>query len=236
MSTKPARPDDDDEDATPYGVAFEAPHVPPPIAYPTDDDDDFAGPAVAPRKKKKRKPRPDGVGEVAEQHRDRLLEREDDPSAALPWWTEAACVACVGVPLTLLAVAVIAYNAERANLAVGLFLLVGVVAAAAVETAAVTAFLVVVGNLFGIDYGPVRQAIPKLVAVIVLVNGVTLLSARMCLPVGLVAGSLVGVPAFWRLFRIGLQETLISVGVMVLASWVLAAALLALAVTKAQGG
>lgn len=229
MSTKPARPDDDDDDATPYGVAFEAPHVPPPIDYPPEDDE-FVAPADAPRKKK-RKRRPDGVGEVPPEHRDRLLEREELPPAT-PWWTEAAIVAAVGALLTLISVVVIAVGVEKANFAVGVFLLVGVTAAVVVQTVAVTAFLVVAGNLFGINYGPVVEAITRLVAVVLLVNGVTLAGCLWFVPVGLVVGSLFGVPVFWWLFKLSLHDTLISVGIMAVPSWVLAALVFAAMVTK----
>ena len=229
MSTKPARPDDDDEDTTPYGVAFEAPHVPPPIDYPAEDDD-LVAPANAPRKKK-RKRRPDGVGEVAPEHRDKTLGREELPPAT-PWWTEAAVVAAAGALLTLMSVVVFAAGVEKANFAVGVFLLVGVTAAIVVETAAVTAFLMMAGNLFGINYGPVVEALTRLVAVVLLVNGVTLAGSLLNIPVGLVVGSLFGVPAFWWLFKLSLHDTLISVGIMAVPSWVLAALVFAAMITR----
>ena len=237
MDTKPPRRNDDDEDATPYGVAFEAPHTPPAIEYPPEDDD-FVTPANAPRKKKKRnRPAADGydsgpAGEPSPKRRPDILEREELPPA-IPWWAEAAAVAGVGLLLTLVAVVVVAANVKQANLAVGVFLLVGVAVAVVVETAAVTAGLFVAGNLFGIDYGPAKEALVKLAAVVLLVDGVTLAGSLMCVPVGLVAGSLVGGPAFWRLFKVGLQETFVSVGVMVVPAWVLAAAIFATKLSKA---
>jgi len=239
MSTKPTRPPDDDEDeVTPYGVTHEAPHAPPPINYPADDGDELLPPEdEAPRKKKKRKKRPDGFGEVAGHRRDRLLERDEGAVSAVPWWAEAAVVAFFGAAPTLLVVALVAANAKQANLAVGVFLGLALGVAVVVQTAAVTGFLFIVDNLFGIDYGPVKEAVAKLAATVVFVNGVTLFGTLVtCIPIGLVAGALSGFPVFWRLFKLGLQETLISVALIALPACVLAAALFALMVTKAQGG
>jgi len=236
MSTKPKRPrDEDDDDVTPYGVTHEAPHVPPPISYPVDDDELLPPEDEAPRKKKKRKKRPDGFGRVAGHHRDKFLEREEEPSA-IPWWAEAAAVAAMGAVPTLLVVAVIAANAKQANLAIAVFLALAVGVAVLVQTAAVTAFLFVVGNLFGIDYGPIKEAVVRLAATVIFVNGVTLFGSLLCIPIGLVSGAVAGVPIFWWLFKIGLQETLISVTLIALPACVLAAAIFALMVTKAQGG
>ena len=237
MSTKPTRPrDEDDEDPVPYGVAFEAPHVPPPLSYPPEDDGELLPPEPdAPRKKKKRKRRPEGFGEVAGHHRDATLEREAVPSG-VPWWAEAAAVAALGAAPTLLVIGILAAGVKQAHFAVGVFLLLVVIGAVVVQTVAVTAFLVVVGNFFGINYGPVKEAVTRLAATVVFVNGVTLFASLLCVPVGLVAGSLAGFAAFLWLFKLGLQETLLSVAVIALPAWVLAAALFALAVTKAQGG
>ena len=238
MSTKATRPrDEDDEEVTPYGVAFEAPHAPPPLSYPSEDDHELLPPEPdAPRKKKKRKGRPDGFGEVAGHHRDRVLE----PKAAPPgvaWWAESAAFAAAGALPALLAVGLIAARVKQAHFAVGVFLALVVVGAVVVQTVAVAGFLVAVGKFIGIDYGPAKEAAVKLAAAVVFVNGVTLLGTQLlCEPVGLVAGSLAGLPAFWRLFKLGLQETLLSVAVIALPACVLAAALLALMVTKAQGG
>ena len=237
MSTKPTRPrDEDDEEVTPYGVAFEAPHLPPPVSYPPDDDGELLPPeGDTPRKKTKRKPRPDGFGEVAGQHRDKTLERVDVPSG-VPWWAEAAAIAAVGALSTLIAIVVIAARVKQANFAVGVFLCLVVVGAVVVQTVAVTGFLFLFGNFFGIDYGPIREAVVKVGATVVFVNGVTLFGSLMCVPMGLVAGSLAGFPVFWRLFKLGLQETLMSVALIALPACVLAAAIFAMMVTRAQGG
>ncbi len=237
MSTKPTRPrDEDDEEVTPYGVAFEAPHVPPPLSYPPEDDGELLPPEPdAPRKKKKGKRRPDGFGEVAGHHRDPTLEREAVPSG-VPWWAEAAAAAALGAMPTLLVIVKIAAGVKQANFAVGVFLFLVVVGAVVVQTVAVAVFLALVGNFFGINYGPVKEAVVRLAATVVFVNGVTLFGSLLCVSIGLVAGSLAGFAAFWRLFKLGLQETLLSVAVIVLPAWALAAALFALAVTKAQGG
>ncbi len=237
MSTKPTRPrDEDDEPPEPYGVAFEAPHAPPPLSYPAEDDGELLPPeGDAPRKKAKRKRRPDGFGEVAGQHRDRTLERVDVPPG-VPWWAESAAFAAAGALPALLAVGIIAARVKQANFAVGVFLALVVVGAVVVQTVAVAGFLVAVGKFFGIDYGPVKEAAVKLAATVVFVNGVTLFGSLLCVPIGLVAGSLAGFPAFWRLFKLGLQETLLSVAVIALPACVLAAAIFALMVTKAQGG
>ena len=237
MSTKATRPrDEDDDEVTPYGVAFEAPHAPPPLSYPSEDDHELLPPEPDAPRKKKRKGRPDGFGEVAGHHRDRVLE----PKAAPPgvaWWAESAAFAAAGALPALLAVGLIAARVKQAHFAVGVFLALVVVGAVVVQTVAVAGFLVAVGKFFGIDYGPAKEAAVKLAAAVVFVNGVTLLGTQLlCEPVGLVAGSLAGLPAFWRLFKLGLQETLLSVAVIALPACVLAAALLALMVTKAQGG
>jgi hypothetical protein len=234
MNTTPRRPDpDDDEDRTPYGLTSEPKHVPPPIDYGQDEDSDEPvaleraddGP---PRKKKrkKRRPRADGDEPLPSKRRKDILEREDLPPV-IPWWTAAAITAGVGLLLTVVTAAVVAVNADKGGFLAGVVTLFGALVATAVEAAGVTAVLFVVGNLFGIDYGPVQQALPKLVAVVLLVNGVTLAGSLMCVPVGLVVGSLVGVPTFWKLFQLSPIESALSVGVMSVAAWVLAALVLA---------
>ena len=88
------------------------------------------------------------------------------------------------------------------------------------------------GHRVGINYGPVVEALTRLVAVVLLVNGVTLAGSLLNIPVGLVVGSLFGVPAFWWLFKLSLHDTLISVGIMAVPSWVLAALVFAAMITR----
>jgi hypothetical protein len=100
-----------------------------------------------------------------------------------------------------------------------------------VQVAAVTALLVVIGQFFGIDYGPAVHAVVKLAAVVVFVDGLTA-ALTLCTPLGLMMAAIIGAGAFQYLFRLAIHEMLLSVAGMVLAAFLLNAYALRLFVTK----
>jgi hypothetical protein len=234
----PPRPDDE-EDATPYGMAYEAPFSPPPFpVQPEADDDDFVTPANAPKKKKKRSKadEPEELGKVtARKPKIDILERPDlEPK--YPWWVEPAIAGGIGALFILIGIVVKAIQVDKAGAAVGMFLIVGALAVIVVQTALVTALLTVVGHLFSIDYGPVAQAIPKLVSVVTFVNGLTIFIVVTCSPCGLMVAAIAGAAVFQRLFKLTLQEMLLSVAGMIFASWTLNAVVVSLIAAKMAKG
>ncbi len=184
----------------------------------------------APKKRRKRKPEedeetvaeeteaedepPQRTGEVG----DRILKREEDNPGK--WWAVPVALIAVGLLLCLVPIGVLASELGVGK-SLGYFALTLVLVA--VQIAGVTVFLVAVGTFFGIDYGPAKEAVLKLAAVVAIVDGLT---AAMLLwnPCGLVVAVLFGVGVFQYLFRLAVFETLLSVAGMVAAAWILNAA------------
>jgi hypothetical protein len=126
-----------------------------------------------------------------------------------------------GFALSLIPAGVLAAK-SGASAGAGVFGLV--VAALVVQVVAVTGLLVVVGHLFGIDYGPAVEAVVKLAAVVAVVDGLTAVIYLSCTPLGLMVAALVGAGVFQYLFRLSAHEMMLSVVPMIAAAWVLNAA------------
>ena len=186
----------------------------------------FADPAAPPeppapeppRTRKKKRRRAEGEEPAAEAPReigDRILQREEESPGR--WWAVPAGLIAVGFLLCLVP---IVYVMVKGGAGIGVALLAAAVVGIVVQVAAVTAFLSGVGYVFGIDYGPAVQAVVKLAAVVVLVDGLTG-SFLLINPCALVVAVLVGCGVFQYLFRLSVFEMLLSVAGMVGAAWVL---------------
>jgi len=156
-----------------------------------------------------------------------ILERPDEVPKH-PWWQAPALIAGVGFVLCLVPIGVIA---SQAGVRTGALVIVLAAVAIVVQIAAVTALLMVVGTLFGIEYGPAGEAVGKLAAVVILVDGLTGVFS-LCSPCGLMLAAIIGAGVFQYLFKLGVIELLVSVAGMVLASWVLNAAVVSILAKK----
>jgi hypothetical protein len=203
-----------------YQFADELGPLPPPAEPPAPAEE-----APAPRRKKRR---PQPTGEVAEEHRDRILDREDEPPP-VAWWVAPVILIVVGFLLCLIPVVLVA---SEKGAAVGLKAAAVALVGVPVQVIAVTALLVVIGQFFGIDYGPALHAVVKLAAVVVIVDGLTAALAVGCTPLGLMMAAIIGAGVFQYLFRLAIHEMLLSVAGMVLAAFLLNAYALRLLVTR----
>jgi hypothetical protein len=209
---------------------------PPPELASREGEIDLDDAAPAPRRKRKRRkedrptdPEPDWepVEAPPKPPRD-ILDREELPPPRA-FWVVPAILSGIGFALCLVMIGVIA-SKEGASVGLGLVLLtvIGVV----IQVAAVTAFLTAVGTLFGIDYGPAVEAVVKLVAVILIVDGLTSVSL-LWNPCALVFGAFAGAAVFQYLFRLSVFEMLVSVAGMVGGAWVLNAVVISILASKA---
>ncbi|OWK45352.1 hypothetical protein [Fimbriiglobus ruber] len=203
------------------------PPPPPQVVEPEPVDEEADGDEPRPRKKKKkRKPRvgPDGqpVGEVRKEHRDRILDREE-VEPAVPWWAVPAVLTAVGFLLCLIPIGVVA---SKAGAEVAAIAIVGTAVAVVVQVTIVSTLMTLVGGFFGIDYGPLHQALAKLVAIITMMDGVTGTIGIGCIPAGVLVAGIVGFGLFQYQFRLAIQETFLTVGAMVVASWSLNAVII----------
>jgi hypothetical protein len=240
--TGPARPDDDpgfEPAEEGYGFADPDPPARPPVPLPPVDD----APArdehemsldeeTRPRRRRKRR-RADGDGdepdgEWAEEPGDRILRREEVQAPA-NWWVVPAALFAGGFVLSLIPVGVLAAK-SGASAGAGMFglIVVGLV----VQVVSVTAALMVLGQFFGIDYGPAREAVLKLAAVVAVVDGLTAVILFTCSPFGLILAVVVGAGVFQYLFRLSVHEMLLSVAPMVAAAWVLNASVVGILYQK----
>lgn len=230
--TGPARPDDDPGfEPVEEGYTFADPDPParPPVSLPPVDDvpvrdqhemslDEETRP---PRRRKKRH-RADGDEdepeiEAAAEPGDRILSREEVQTPPT-WWVVPTGLFVGGFVLSLIPVGVIAAK-SGASAGAGVFALI--VVGLVVQVVSVTGLLMVVGQLFGIDYGPAVEAVVKLAAVVAVVDGLTAVIYLACTPLGLMLAALVGAGVFQYLFRLSIHEMLLSVAPMVAAAWVL---------------
>ncbi len=210
----PRRDDIDAEDGRgEYGLG--PPDAPPP-APTVPDADDAAEPAP---RRRKRKARPPGFGEVGPGHRDKLLglDRPPDPEPLTQWWVPAAGCAAAGLLLGLVPIVAVLLKAQGGAKLIG-YVVVGGVAAELAEVAALTAFLTAIGHAFGIEYGPVKEAVTKLAAVVLFVNGLTLALLAGCSPFAVALAVPAGVAAFWGLFKLSTTEAMITGLALTLAS------------------
>lgn len=221
------REDDDEDDATPYGLAFEPPHVAPPIPLPPpDEEDEVTEPANAPRRKKK--PKRSAAEETAAAAKlggatyfDRILDRVEAPPTAYPWWVEVAAAGVAGALLILVGIAAVAIRADKAGVDVGVVLVAGALTVILAHSAFMAFTLMVVGQVMTVDYGPVVQTVPKLAAATLLANGLTLALVGVGLPCALLFSAMIFYTVFQRLFRLSMMETIYCVVALMMASWVL---------------
>ena len=237
----PDRQPDGPDESELYDFADEPPPLPPrpPVPEPVPEPEppaadslegeiDLGDDAPRPRRrKKKRRPReepePDAPpDEIPFKPPRDILEREDLPPPR-PWWVVPAILGVIGFLLCLVPIIVLAFKEGAST---GLVLVAVTVVGVAVQVAVVTAFLMGVGTVFGIDYGPAVEAVGKLAAVVLVVDGITGVSL-LWNPCALVLGALVGAGVFQYLFRLSVFEMLLSVAGMVGASWVLNAVVIA---------
>ena len=180
------------------------------------------------RGRKKRRPRTPQEAQAAEQLGDRILNRPD-PEPNHRWWVPPAILASIGGVLAAIALGIVAYKlgAKTGLVAVG-----ATAAALLFQIVFVTILLTAVGTFFGIEYGPIDQALVKLAAVLISVDGLSGLLTLGCTPLGLMMAAILGAGAFQYMFRLATHEMLLSVAGMVLASWVLNAAVFAIVMSK----
>lgn len=243
MSSPPGRPDDPPEPAPGReGYSFADADLPPrqpmslppadePPELPTDHElslEEETRPA--PRRRRKRPGGEEEVDTAGEEPGDRILRREEVRSPP-NWWHLPAGLFVVGLILSLIPVGV---QAADAGASVGARMLGLLLVGLAVQVIAVIALLVVVGTVFGIDYGPLNEAVVKLAAVVAVVDGLTLLFFLANFPLGMIVAAFVGAGVFQLLFRLSIHEMLLSVVPMVAAAWVLNAAVVSVKFQKEQ--
>jgi hypothetical protein len=207
----------DESEESPYRMKDEPEHVPPP---------------VPPRswEKKKQKPRGDETPEEANRNRD-ILEKEELPPL-YPWWMEAAITGAVAGSLLIVGIILAMLKVKAGGVGVGAMLVVVILICTVVQTIIMAAFLMVLGGLINIDYGPVHMAMVKLVAIVFLVNALSLVITAGCAPIGMMVAVIVGAMVFQRLFQLTIQETMLSTAAIVLTGWVLNALIIAFLLRK----
>ena len=230
----PRRPDPEMEPGESYGLSNNADDKPNPLPE-VKPDEDLLDPAPTGPTKKRKKRRLDAegnpVGEVDAKYYDKVLDRPDDVPPR-PWWLATAIVAGVGAVFCLIPIVVVAMKAKQAAPTVALYLVMAAIVALIVETVVVTALMVFVGQLFGIDYGPVKEAVAKFAASVTLANGLTFLILLTCSPFGMVAAVITGGCVFCYLFRLNVQETILSVGILMGTAWILQVVVFAILLSK----
>jgi hypothetical protein len=147
-----------------------------------------------------------------------ILDRPD-PEPTRPWWQVPLLVLAAGGLLCLGSVAVVAF---RQGFATGAVLTLTAVGALTVQVLVTSGLLAVVGGLFGIDYGPLPEAVLKLAAVNAVVSGLLapggLLvagGAAWAAPCGLVLAFVAGFALFQGLFRLAVSEVLLTLAALV---------------------
>lgn len=192
-------------------------------------------PEPTPERKRRRRDDEEPDEEPPEQPKgevgDRILNRPDAETEKT-WWVVPVAVLAVGVVLCVVAIGIVA-AAVGAKAAV--WTVLGLVVAVVVQVAGVTALMMTLGHVFGIDYGPAKEAALKLVAVVVLVDGLTgvLVYCHIC---ALGVAVVIGAGVFQSLFRLTMYELLISVAAVVGASFVLNAAVFVIVLKKELDG
>jgi hypothetical protein len=234
-----SRPDPIDDDLNPgeYGFSDPAPEKrqAPPTKhdkYALSESDDPPEEEERPRRRKRHRNDGDPRDEPRPPKRRRDLATESPPEVVQksPWWVWTIALTVVGL-VGIAAAAV--YVGVKEGAAVGGLALAGGLAAVVFETVVVAALLVFIGLGFGIDYGPVAQAIPRLIGCVVFVNGFTLglgLVFTSCAgPLGILMAmstvTLVAFVVFQAQFQLNMYEALVTVFVIQGCAWVMAAGL-----------
>jgi len=195
-----------------------------------DDDDD-----EAPRHRGRRDDREfddddddDRMWERRERDPQRRADADKDPLDSLskprPWWFWSVVLLAIGLAgFVLLAVVAAAQMGPTAGLmAFGIALV-----CVAVETVFVTIALIGIGHVFGIDYGPAMQAIPKLFCCITFENGFVFALGLTCVSIFGPLGSLMAMSCitlityavFQQQFHLNIFETLLTVFLIQACAW-----------------
>lgn len=218
----------DSDDASPLGFADEpGDPLPPPVRDPAADD--------PPRKKRKKMRRPDDeaddpLGSVRAKPRVDILDRPDVPPR-VGWWVAPVVVMGIG---GLMCLVPIVFVAVKVGVETGFVAMAAMAVAIPVQIAAVTVLLTVVGKLFGIEYGPVREALLKLAAVVTIIDGMTGTFVLCNNPCGLMAAAVLGAGVFQFLFKLQIHEMLLSVAGMVFFAFLLNGLLLSMLISNAM--
>jgi hypothetical protein len=252
MSTDPPPPPPDDPDAgfepveEGYGFADPEPPPPrPPAPLPPaadkpdrlDEHDLSLEEETRPKKRRRKRRRPEDEGdeepeaepvEPPREPGDRILSRPEEAPAAT-WWAVPTGLFAVGFALCLVLVGV---RVAQAGVSAGAGAFALIVVGLVIQVTSVTALLMMVGHLFGIDYGPAREAVLKLAAVVAVVDGLTAVIALTCTPCGLMLAAVIGAGVFQYLFRLSVHEMLLSVAPMVAAAWVLNSSVVTIVLSK----
>ena len=230
----PRRPDPETEPGDSYGLSNDPNEKPNQLPEVKPDPDMLdPDPVAAPKKKRKRRLDADGkpIGEVEAKYHDKVLDRPDDVPPR-PWWLAAAIVAGVGAVFCLIPIIVVALRTKQAAPTIAIYLILATIVALVVETVLVTGLMIVVGQFFGIDYGPVKEAVVKFAAIITLSNGLTLLILVFTSPLGLTIPVVVAGIVFIYFFRLNMLETIITVGTLLAATGVLQLVIFAIILAK----
>ena len=252
MEKFPQHPEDDDPNQDRYNARRVDPELEPGAVFGVEAD--APSPAIDPgpddplrkKRKKKRKPLLDAAGREIKE--DRLLSRVEQPPA-VDWWTLPAVFSAIGLIALLVPIVLWSLKAKGAAPTVALMFALLALTVVLIQSTMVTTLLWFIGGFFGVDYGPVFQAIVRIVSVVVLADGLTMvfnlftpsggntqpsnfiyLLSTLC---GAMVAALFAIGAFQILFKLTFQETLLSVGGIIGASWILNAAVVVILMSKA---
>lgn len=220
------RPDPIDDDLNPGEYGFAGPPPEKREAPPTKHDkyatsEPEEEEPARPRRKKRRIPEvvdddADDDPRPMKPRRDLALEPPPELPLTYPWWVWTMVLAGLGfVGLVVAAV----WVGVRAGPAAGVMGLAASVVAVLAETVTVAVALVFVGAAFGIDYGPAKEAVVKLLGCVAFVNGFTLALGLACYscagPLGILMAvstiSLVTFALFQAQLKLNMYEALVTV-------------------------
>ena len=234
-------PDPNDPDLNPGEYGFAGPPPEKRDAPPTKHDK-FAGhdpeedeedePRPRKRKKKRRTEEEEPDDEPAPKKKRRDLAEEPPPPLAMtyPWWFWTAVLAGLGVVGLVIAAV---YAGTQGGAKVGAIAFAVSIAVVLFQTVCVAVLMVFIGAAFGIDYGPVKQGVVKLVGSVAFVNGFTLAFGLLCYgcvgPLGILCAmstiTLVAFVVVQNQFQLNMYEALLTVGIVQGAAWLMAAGL-----------
>lgn len=155
-----------------------------------------------------------------------ILDRPDEEPTR-PWWQVPLILLGVGGLLCLMTV-VGAVVVQGKGFATGVVLTLVAVGGLTVQVLVTSGLLAVVGHFFGIDYGPLPEAVLKLAAINAVVTGLggggaVLVAggAGWLAPCGFVLAFVAGFALFQTLFRLAVSEVLLTLFGLSAASFVL---------------
>ena len=142
-----------------------------------------------------------------------ILDRPD-PEPTRPWWQVPLLLLAGGAVLCLTSIAVVAF---QKGFGTGVVLTLMAVGGLTLQVLVTSGLLAAVGVFFGIDYGPLPEAVLKLAAIDTVVTGLLgggglLLAggAGWAAPCGLVLGFVAGFALFQTLFKLSVSEVLLT--------------------------